>query len=405
MNSYIFTLLVYTCSLLIIWQFVGYPTLMSLFVLNFKRKNKDKSFEPSVSIIVPTYNECNEIKRRIINLYELDYPNEKYEIIIVDSGSKDGTDKIVSKIIDEHGDGPILKLKKEEKRNGKASAINLGKKFAKNEIILVTDANATFNKNVLKEMMPHFKDPKIGAVGGRYCVENPHNSITKSETFYWDLEYLMRLGESLVDSACLFHGEINAWRKDIIDADVKALSEDLDMCIKIRKKGYKIEYEPNAIVHEPSATNKSEQVKQRKRTSIGTIQNLFKHYKYLFLPKDLYSLLIYPSHKTLVVFSPFLIILISILYIVGFIFGLIGIVIVNFFVSCFLFLILFIILMKLKSKIMKESVYSSLTLKNLFHIFTYTLLNEYLLLSAWKAYLTKDYSVTWEKVMSNRRGI
>jgi cellulose synthase/poly-beta-1,6-N-acetylglucosamine synthase-like glycosyltransferase len=51
------------------------------------------------------------------------------------------------------------------------SAIYLGKKHAKADIIMITDANATFDKNVLKEMMPHFENPKNGAVGGRYCVQ------------------------------------------------------------------------------------------------------------------------------------------------------------------------------------------------------------------------------------------
>jgi len=302
----IIIVLLYLLSFLLIWQFVGYPSLMAVVALRAKPKNKDYSFQPFVSVIVPTYNEEKVIEKRIENLLDLDYSKDKYEIIVVDSGSTDKTADIIEAAIKKHEKNkPVLRFLKENERKGKASAINFGKKHAKGEIVLITDANSIFDKNVLKEMMPHFKNPKVGAVGGRYCVANPENPLASSESFYWDLEYLMRRGESTLDSACLFHGEINAWRKYLIDADTQMLSEDLDMCIRIRKKGYKIEYEPNAIVYEPSAITREDQVKQRKRTSVGTIQNMFKHWKYFLPPRDWYSLLIFPSHKGLAMFSPF----------------------------------------------------------------------------------------------------
>lgn len=185
---------------------------------------------------------------------------------------------------------------------------------------MVTDANAAFDPNVLREIMPHFKDPKVGGAvgGGKYCVANPENSLAASTSFYWDLEYMMRVGESALDSACTFHGgEINAWRKDLVDADVRMLTEDLDMCVSIKEKGYKIVYEPGAIVYEPAPTTPEDQIKQRKRTSIGTIQILFKHGKFLISAKDWYRRLIFPpSHKALTMISPFMILTIPILYLV-----------------------------------------------------------------------------------------
>ncbi len=217
-------------SFLLIWQFVGYPLLMAFIALKSKPKEKDYSFQPFVSIIVPAYNEETVIGERIKNLVELDYPKDKYEIIIVESGSTDNTYKIVKEMIKHHKDSkPILKVVNEEERRGKASAINFGKKYAEGEIMLVTDANSIFDKNVLKVMMPHFKNPKVGAVGGKYIVANPKNPIAASESFYWDLEYIMRKGEVVVESACTFHGEINAWRKELVTADTLMLAEDFDM--------------------------------------------------------------------------------------------------------------------------------------------------------------------------------
>jgi len=397
----VIVILLYLLSFLLIWQFVGYPSLMAIVALRAKPKNKDYSFQPFVSIIVPTYNEEKVIEKRIKNLFELDYPKDKYEIIVVDSGSADSTAQIVEKLIEKHcSSGLNLRLIKEEERKGKASAINLGKKHAKGEIVLVTDANSIFDKNVLKEMMPHFKNPKVGAVGGRYCVANPENKLAASESFYWDLEYIMRKGESVLDSACLFHGEINAWRKELVDADTSMLSEDLDMCIKIRKKGYKIEYEPKAKVYEPSATTPEDQIKQRKRTSIGTIQNMFKYLSYFIPPRDWYSFLIFPSHKALAMFSPFILLAIPILYILTWN---IKVVSTHFVLTLIVFAGMLALLMSLKSRLNKdEKVKSNFPIFSIPKIVYYVLLNEYLILLAWKDFIFRRYSVLWEKAESTR---
>jgi len=374
---------------------------MAVVAIRAKPRTKDYAYQPFVSVIVPTYNEEKVIEKRIENLLELDYPKDRYELIVVDSGSTDKTSHIVKETIKKHENNqPTLRLLIEKERKGKASAINFGKKHAKGDIVLVTDANSIFDKNVLKEMMPHFKNPKVGAVGGRYCVANPESPLAASESFYWDLEYIMRRGESALDSACLFHGEINAWRKDIVDADTRMLSEDLDICIKIRRKGYKIEYEPEAMVYEPSATTPEDQIKQRKRTSIGTIQNMFKHLGYFIPPRDLYSFLIFPSHKALAMLSPFVLFAIPILYLLTW-----GIraVITHFAFTLFIFVGLFTLLMLLKSKLTKDGgLKSKLSISSIPNVVYYVLLNEYLILLAWKDFIFRKYSVLWEKVESAR---
>jgi biofilm PGA synthesis N-glycosyltransferase PgaC len=393
--------LLYLLSFLLIWQFVGYPSLMGVIALRAKPKAKDYSFQPFVSILVPTYNEERVIEKRIENLLGLDYTKENYEIIVVDSGSTDRTAELVEAAVKkQENNRPTLRLIKEDERRGKASAINFGKKHAKGEIVLVTDANALFDENVLKEMMPHFKDPKVGAVGGRYGVANPENPLAASASFYWDLEYIMRRGESVLDSACLFHGELNAWRKDLVDADPKMLSEDLDMCITIRKRGYKIDYEPDAKVYEPSPATASDQIKQRKRTSVGTIQNIFKHLDFLMLPSNFYSFLIFPSHKTLAMFSPLFLLLIPVLYIFAWDIKAIA---MHLILTLLIFFLMLSLLLSLKSRLINhERSGISAPASPLTNIIYYVLLNEYLILLAWIDFIFRKYSILWEKAESAR---
>jgi len=395
-------ILLYLLSFLLIWQFVGYPSLMAVVALKSKPKNKNYSYQPFVSIIVPAYNEGKAIKKRIKNLFELDYPKDNYEVIVVDSGSTDSTAEIVEDKIKEHEKNkPNLRLIKEEERKGKASAINFGKRYAKGDIILVTDANSIFDKKVLKEMMPNFEKTEVGAVCGRYVVPNPDNALTSSESFYSDLEYILRMGESALDSACLFHGEINAWRKDITEADTNCLSEDLDMAIKIRRKGYKIEYEPDAIVYEPSSTTLEDQIKQKKRRAIGTIQCIFKHLDYFLLPRDLYTLLIFPSHKILTMLSPFILLAIPLLYVIT---KNIRVILTHFVLTIFVFVLIFSLLMSLKSKLIRKNEREKIIffIPSILKIAYYVLLNEYLIMLAWGEFIFKRYSVLWEKAESTR---
>jgi poly-beta-1,6-N-acetyl-D-glucosamine synthase len=402
----VFTILVvllFVFSFLLIWQFVGFPLVMGVVALRQKPKAKDYGFQPFVSIIVPTYNEDASIEPRIHNLYGLNYPPSNYEVIVVDSGSTDGTVPIVKRLAAERRDGEErcrINLVTEECRNGKATAINVGKRHARGDIVLVTDANSVFDQDVLKEVACHFKNETVGAVGGRYAVKNPGSLLTSSTQFYWDVEQIVRTGEAALDSACLFHGELNAWRKDLVDLDPTAISEDLDMCINIRKLGYKIEYEPDAVVYEPAPTTVKEQIRQRKRTSIGTIKSLSKNFNYLIRPMDLYRSLIVPSHKSLVMFSPFILIAIPLLYL--FIQDA-RIILGHLAITGIAFVAIFMLLMRVRKLLLTDDrTKKSFSLVSGCKILYYVLLNEFIVLIAWKDLVVGNYSVLWEKAETTR---
>jgi poly-beta-1,6-N-acetyl-D-glucosamine synthase len=389
---------VYILAILLVWTFVGYPLLMLRFALHRRDDNKDYSFQPFISILVPTFNEEAVIQKRIQNLQALKYPKDKFEILVVDSGSSDATMSVVERMCHE-SEAPRVRLVCEDQRRGKASAINCGTAHAAGDIVLVTDANSLFDENVLAELAPNFENVKIGGVGGRYVVSNPENPLPSVEQFYWELEDVLRTGESELDSACLFQGEINAWRKSIVKADPAMIGEDLDMSIVIRKKGYKVAFEPNAICYEPSPISFAEQLTQKKRRCLGTIQNIFKHWHYLFAPRDWYSLLIFPSHKGLLMFTPFMFI--------GILLGYVLIwnpylILEHLFIMSAVFLILLLVYLRYVPRLQQAYVTTRRVKVRLPAIAYYVLFDEYLLLLAWKDFLFGRYSVLWEQVSSTR---
>jgi biofilm PGA synthesis N-glycosyltransferase PgaC len=395
--------LLFVLSFLIVWQFAGYPLLMTVIALRRKPQSKDQSYQPFISIIVPTYDEEASIETRIHNLCDLNYPRKNYEIVVVDSGSTDGTVGMVQRLIELNKDDnrPQVSLLREFERRGKGAAINLGKAYANGSIVLVTDANCVFNQDALKELAPHFKDPQVGAVGGRYVVHNPDSALTMSTKFYRDLEHVLRTGEAALCSACLFDGEINAWRKDLVDIDPTMIAEDLDMCIKMRKMGYKIDYEPEAVVYEAVPTTVREQVKQRKRTSIGTITSILNNFAYIAVPKDLYRLLILPSHKSLAMLSPFILLAFPIVYLAALDWGLM---LVHAAGSIIVFGVVFAMLMWGRSLLGPSYRTDRISAAAVTRMMWYVLLNEYIILSAWKDVAFGNYSVLWEKATTTRKG-
>ena len=391
----------YLLAFLLIWVFAGYPLLMLRFALVHKGAKRTMHFSLSSPFLCLRSMKRQLSKSRIQNLRALRYPKDKYEILVIDSGSSDATKSIVQRLCAEGG-APRTKLVCEDERRGKASAINCGSAHAAGDIILVTDANSFFDANVLAELGPHFERPEIGGVGGRYVVSNPENPLPRTEQFYWDLETLLRTGESALDSACLFQGEINAWRKCIVDADTAMIGEDLDMSIAIRKKGYKVAFEPNAICYEPSPTSFSEQRTQKKRRCLGTIQNIFKHWRYLFVPRDWYRLIIFPSHKGLLMVTPFMFLGIFLGY------TLIWnplVVLGHMFIMSALFLILLSVYLRFVPRLHQADASTRPAKFSFLRVARYVLFDEYLLLLAWRDFFFRRYSVLWEKIDSTRAGV
>ncbi len=262
---------------LFLWTWIGYPVFLFLASKLFRKKHLvSETYMPKVTLMIMSYNEAKVIEKKIKNSLGLDYPKEKLEIFVVDSASNDGTQNIVKKYSKD------VRLIEQSERKGKASAINYGMKYASGDVIIITDSNAMMNQQAVKKIARHFSNKKIG--GG---------------SIYWKIERFLRQNESMIDSAIHMSGEITAFRKGVIDKiDESSLSEDFDMAIRIRKAGFRILYEPEAVAYEPAPENVKDLETQKRRITIGTWQGLMKHKSVMFNPRyGWYGLVILPSHK------------------------------------------------------------------------------------------------------------
>ncbi|MEW6145837.1 MAG: glycosyltransferase [Thermodesulfobacteriota bacterium] len=373
---------------LIIAPYLFYPGVM--IVLGFLISNKGRwnsGRTPSVTIIIPTFNEEKVIAERVRNLDTLLYPRDLIQVIIVDSGSKDKTFELAKETVRASSLDHIV-LRQEE-RKGKANAVNHAIQFAKGEIILVSDANALFEKDSIQQIVKPFADKKVGGAGGRFITLGA-NLVGKGEELYWSIEGKIREAESDIYSITNFSGEFNSFRKDLgILLDEKSLAEDFDLSLQIIEKGYRLVYVPEAVVYEPAVEHSHDLIKQKKRRAVGTIQVLFKHIGMFANPKlFVFDLLLF-FHKVLRVFTPIIAIAIIItlcLYFnsldYGYKYEALGI-------SAVVILALIGVI---------EVVFRKGFLRKLY----YFLLVQYSYILAWIEFITGRYKVTWDKTDSSR---
>jgi cellulose synthase/poly-beta-1,6-N-acetylglucosamine synthase-like glycosyltransferase len=212
----------------------------------------DSEYKPRVSIIVPTYNEANLIRQKLDDIASQSYPKDLVEIIVVDSASIDGTLEVVKEWIAGRRDVEA-KLIEESVRRGKAFALNNALRLATGEIVVVTDADSTWlSRDTLANILTWFSDPGVGAVT---CLKMPvGEGFAGVEKGYRDFYNIVRLGESKKFSTPVFHGELAAFRKSLLQelggfpTDIGA--DDSHVATLIALRGYRAIAVDNALCTE-----------------------------------------------------------------------------------------------------------------------------------------------------------
>jgi len=261
---------------------------------------------PSVSVVVPTYDEEDTIVHRLRNLMEQDYPS--MEIIVVDGASEDRTVKLIKKFVKNHN--LDVKLITEDERRGKASALNEALKHCSGEIVVTTDADTIWDKDTLRKALSNFSDPRVGCVTGRQILLNPNQSLaTKIEKSYRNVYEVLRVGESVMDSTPIFHGEISCFRRSLVEnVSEDSMADDSELALKIRKKGFRSIYDPGAVFYEYAPPTFKSRLTQKLRRGQGLIQMFLRERGILFNKKyEKFGAFIFPAEFFMHVISPVLV--------------------------------------------------------------------------------------------------
>lgn len=159
------TLLFWASLAFIVYAYVGYPLALAMFARLAPRpvRKRHAAVSPGVSIVIAARNEAVRLPARIENLLALDYDGPR-QIIVVSDGSTDDTRSVLARY---EGIVELVEIP----ASGKASALNAGVARARHDLLVFTDARQTFARDVLRQLVANFSDPRVGGVTGELVLD------------------------------------------------------------------------------------------------------------------------------------------------------------------------------------------------------------------------------------------
>jgi cellulose synthase/poly-beta-1,6-N-acetylglucosamine synthase-like glycosyltransferase len=269
-------------SVFYVWTLYNIPV-MAVGVRHLRRANKrrrtpkpDEERLPTVSILVPVKNEEKVVGRLLRVLVDMDYPEQKKEIIVIDDDSKDKTVEICRGYVERYPN--LIRLVLKPTSNRKASALNYGLRYAKGEIVATFDADNVPEPDALMRAAEYFEDPSTAAVQGRICSINAdQNRLTKFISYEEAVRYevYMRGKDSLglfVDLA----GTCQFIRRSVLETvggwDEESLCEDMEMSFRLTENDCKIRYASEIRSWQENPANVTQLIRQRTRWYRGSME-------------------------------------------------------------------------------------------------------------------------------------
>jgi glycosyltransferase involved in cell wall biosynthesis len=211
-----------------------------------------------VSVIVPTRNNCSSLRNTVVSLQKLGFPDDRYEIIVIDNNSTDDTQHVVEEC-SKRGDKELIYFK--ESRAGLHNARHAGARIAKGEVLAYVDDDVTCDPNWLSELARPYADPKVGCVGGKilpqYETKEPawakcypgflsildraDRITTINDAGIWGCNFSIR--KSVFYDVGGFHPDAMPWPLIRYRGD-----GELGLLNKVIEKQYEVVYTPFAVV-------------------------------------------------------------------------------------------------------------------------------------------------------------
>jgi hyaluronan synthase len=246
--------------------FYAYSVLVTSYILCrfglagfYKPGPRDPSYTPSVSVVIPVYNEEEEIEHTVRAWLGCDYPSENYQVIVVNDGSMDRTWPILQRLQRELKDHTLI-IDTLDRNQGKKQAQVRGFSHAKGEIIVVADSDSfPENPNAIREIVQPFADPKVGGACGHTDVANTRNWLGKMQKLrYWSAFDRYKRSESVTGSVICLSGCFSAVRRSALDRIVDewlrqrflghlaSYGDDRALTTLLLKYGWNTVYAPSA---------------------------------------------------------------------------------------------------------------------------------------------------------------
>jgi len=277
------------------------------------------SYKPKVAVLIPAYNEEKVIERTVRAALNSDYPN--LLVIVIDDGSKDRTLEVARTAFAAHAAaGRVLILGKPN--SGKAEALNYGiEHIGDAELFVGIDADTIIAPDAISRLVPHFINPKVGAIAGNAKVGNRVNLWTRWQALeYITSQNFERRALDVLGAVSVVPGAIGAWRVSAVREaggfHIDTVAEDADLTMALLRRGYRVEYEDMALAFTEAPTNANGLMRQRFRWSFGILQAVYKH-RGVFARKGVLGWIALPNIVIFQILLPLVSPFIDIMFVVG----------------------------------------------------------------------------------------
>ena len=238
----------------------------------------------TVSVVVPGYNEEKVICRTVESLLAQEPP--VLEVVCVDDGSTDRTLAVLREKFDGH---PRVRVFTKP-NGGKSSALNLGFREARGEIVVALDSDTLFDPDTVAHLAAPFSDPRVAAVAGNAKVGNRVNRLTRWQALeYVTAQNLERRAWDLCAAVPVVPGAVGAWRRALVLEEggfhEDTLAEDTDLTLRLIAAGHRVVYADRALAYTEAPETAKALLKQRFRWTYGVLQACWKYKNRLFRPR------------------------------------------------------------------------------------------------------------------------
>ena len=239
---------------------------------------------PSVTVVVPCFNEEQTVIATVKSILRLRYPRAKLKLILVDDGSKDGTWKALQKFKDH----PQVKLVRKD-NGGKHTAVNLALEQTDTDLVGCLDAGSFVTEEALRKIVPYFDDPKVMAVTPSIKIHEPRGVLQRIQKTEYSWSIFLRRMLSSLSALYVTPGPFSIFRTSVfreLGGYKKAhLTEDMEMAMRMQKNHYKIVNSHGAYVYTVAPKKLKALVKQRVRWTYGFLNNAIDYREIFFKPK------------------------------------------------------------------------------------------------------------------------
>jgi cellulose synthase/poly-beta-1,6-N-acetylglucosamine synthase-like glycosyltransferase len=284
------------------WALIGYtyvffPVLLAVTARLFgSRKPHEAELPdhelPRVAMIVAAYNEAAVLPEKLANTWAIDYPADRFQLIIGSDGSNDGTADVLRTC-----DDPRLQAYPFEERRGKISVLNDLVARTDADIVVMSDANTIFEADAVRKLVRHFVDDRVGCVSGELHLEQDGGA--SGEGLYWKYEGWIKRNESRLGFLIGCNGGIFALRRELYDPlPAATVVEDFVLTMRVLEKRRWVRFEPEARATEPACPNARAEMVRKVRIGAGGYQALGLT-KRLLLPSYGLCAFAYVGHKVM----------------------------------------------------------------------------------------------------------